>query len=214
VSFSGLDGSGKSSQAAALRDTLDRLGYDAIVHWSSVSQHGALLHFLVGTARWALRRGRRGGGGVSRDADPAKAFRQGNPLVGIGWTLLVALMNAYGQARGVNRHLWLGRVVICDRYVLDSKVHLRYAYGEERSYAVHLALIRLLSPRPDVSFFLDVSAETATARKPDYELRENMRLAHLYREESVAFAARRIDAGRPRGEICAEVADVVWGALA
>jgi thymidylate kinase len=214
VSFSGLDGSGKSSQAAALRDTLDRLGYDAVVHWSSVSQHGALLHFLVDTARWALRRGRRGGGGVSQDDDPAKAFRQGNPVAGIGWTLLVALMNAYRHARGVNRHLWLGRVVICDRYVLDSKVHLRYAYGEERSYAVHLALIRLLSPRPDISFFLDVSAETATARKPDYELRENMRLAHLYREESVAFATRRIDAGRPRGEICAEVADAVWGALA
>lgn len=31
VAFSGLDGAGKSSQAAGLRDTLERLGYDAVV---------------------------------------------------------------------------------------------------------------------------------------------------------------------------------------
>jgi thymidylate kinase len=104
-------------------------------------------------------------------------------------------------------------VVICDRYILDSKVQLRYDYGESRRFAFQMWLIRLLSPKADRSFLLDVSPETASARKADYDLSENARRARLYAEESSRLGVRRVDAERPRCEVCAELAADVWSAL-
>jgi thymidylate kinase len=216
VTFSGLDGSGKSSQARALCDILDRLGFDTVVEWSSLSQHPVILHALTSFAGWALRRRGRveqaTSAGSERDA-ATKALRTRSRFVSFAWSVLVALANAYEQSRAVNRHLWRGRVVICDRYTLDSKVHLRYAYGDSRSYGVEVALIRRLSPRPDASYFLDISAETATGRKPDYGLVDNARRAALYREESGTFGTKRLDGERPAAEVCAAVAEQVWALL-
>jgi thymidylate kinase len=225
VTLSGLDGAGKSSQATALRDALDRLGFSAVVEWSSLSSHPPLLHAATGVAKWLLRTLDRARSRGSAPADPVaagpqgaadvgKALRQRSALARLVWTTLVALANARSQSRAANRHLWRGRVVVCDRYTLDSKVHLRYAYGEERKYRFQTALIRLLSPRPDRSYFLDVSAETATRRKQDYELNENLRRARLYQEEHGALGARRIEGERPPEEICAEIAEDVWSLLA
>jgi len=42
IAFSGLDGAGKSTQALALRDTLDRLGYDATIVWTRIIWDDAL----------------------------------------------------------------------------------------------------------------------------------------------------------------------------
>jgi thymidylate kinase len=212
VTLSGLDGAGKSSQAASLRDALDRLGYDAVVEWSSLSQHPPLLHAITGAFRWLLRR--RGGGAPSEETGgPGRDLRQRSRLVTFAWSTLVALTNATSQARAANRHLWRGRVVICDRYSLDSKVHLRYAYGEERRFRFQTALIRLLSPRPDAAYLLDVSAETASGRKHDYPLEENARRCRVYREEAEGLGVRRLDGERPREVICAELANEVWALL-
>ena len=118
------------------------------------------------------------------------------------------------QARAVAPHLWRGRVVICDRYTLDSKVHLRYAYGEERAFGFQAALIGHLSPRPDLAYLLDVSPETASTRKRDYPLEENARRGNLYLEEAEGLGVRRLDGERPREEICAQLAREVWDFLA
>src|SRR5439155_7587165 len=56
ITLSGLDGAGKSSQATALRHALDRLGHDAVVEWSSLSQHPPLLHAITKAVRWVLGR--------------------------------------------------------------------------------------------------------------------------------------------------------------
>jgi len=130
------------------------------------------------------------------------------------WATVVSVTNGWGQRRATVRHLRAGRVVVCDRYTLDSAVHLRYRYGETHRRRLQVWLIRLLSPTPLRSFYLDVPAETALARKADhYGLEQLRRQLPLYREESREHGARRLDGERPQAELCAEIAVDVWARL-
>jgi hypothetical protein len=93
-------------------------------------------------------------------------------------------------------------------------VHLRYRYGEARRFRVQALLVRLLSPRAVCSFFLDVPAQTALARKAEqYDFDQLSGQVRLYREEHERLGIRRLDGERPRDELCAEIAAEVWLAL-
>jgi thymidylate kinase len=218
VTFSGLDGAGKSLQATSLQASLDRLGHPAVVEWTSLAAHPPPLEAITwGLGLLArLRRSSRApdGGRGATPADPVKALRQRSPVVSSAWSTLVTVSNGLTHFRTASRHLWLGRHVICDRYMLDSEVHLRYAYGEARRFALQSALIRLLSPRPDRAYLLDVSGDEATRRKQEYSVEDNRRRAQLYRDHHARLGVRRIDGTRPPGEICAEIAEDVWRLLA
>ncbi|MDQ3881515.1 MAG: hypothetical protein M3295_10655, partial [Chloroflexota bacterium] len=135
IAFSGLDGAGKSTQAVALRDTLDRLGYDATVVWTRIMWDDALWRValpvkaalerslrILASLRSPLRsdvaghRGPRGGAEVD---DRVKRLREGSGLATHAWTLVIALTNAVSQRRLTWAAVWRGRVIICDRYMLD-----------------------------------------------------------------------------------------------
>jgi thymidylate kinase len=216
VSLSGVDGSGKTSQALALVGTLERLGYEAVTEWTRLSYNPSLdvIAFPVKALVRLVRR--RPGRGAREDpaADPAKELRRQSALVSHAWALIVALANASSQRRVTRRHLRRGRIVVCDRYSLDSAVHLRYRYGEKRGFRLQALVVRLLSPRPLRSFFLDVPAPIALGRKPEqYDLDQLARQVRLYSEEHKVLGARRLDGERPRDELCAEIATDVWLAL-
>jgi thymidylate kinase len=125
-------------------------------------------------------------------------------LLGHGWTMMLALANAFAQRRRVLRHTGRSRIVLFDRYTLDSVVILRHLWGSERRFPTWL--IRTLSPRPLCSFLLDVRAETALERKRDQWNLENLQgLAELYRAEAPHLGVRRLDGERPREELTAEI---------
>jgi thymidylate kinase len=132
--------------------------------------------------------------------------------VTFGWSLIVVLYMTFRTARRVWPAVLRGRVVVCDRYVLDSAVHLRYEYGEEYRYGVQTRLLRVAGPAP-LAFFLDLPPEEASVRKPDYDLTENARRTAIYRAMAERLGARRIDAELPRDQICSEVARAVWDSL-
>ena len=220
VTLSGLDGSGKSTQAEALRDSLERLGHPAVLVWTSVTAHGAL-PAVAGIVRGVLRlTGRRRAaepgqraGGPPAGADPGRRLRQRSRLLGGAWIGFVALTNGWWQSRATRGHLLRGRVVLCDRWLLDSYVHMRYAYGEERSYRWALALIRALSPRPARSYLLDVSPAVASHRNQEYSPPDIERRARYYREGYEALGVRRLDGELPVDELCQLIARDVAGAL-
>jgi thymidylate kinase len=213
VSFSGVDGSGKSSQALALLNTLERLGYETATEWTRLSYNPSL-DVVAYPVKALVRVVRRPEPGTEPDADPGKEFRRRSALVSHAWALIVAIANASSQRRATRSHLHRGRIVVCDRYSLDSAVHLRYRYGEARRFRVQALLVRLLSPRAVCSFFLEVPAQTALARKAEqYDLDQLSRQVRLYREEHERLGIRRLDGERPRDELCAEIAAEVWLAL-
>ncbi len=218
IAFSGLDGSGKSTQVERLTATLNALGYPTVAIWTSLAAHPSLAR--VAAPVRALLGQRRHPEGVEElwppageDEDRLTLMRERSPLLQLAWTTFVATMNAWWQARAVRSHVLRGRIVVCDRYTLDSLVHLRYRYGAERRYRLQLAIIRALSPRPLRAYLLDVSPLTARARNREYTPAQIELRARLYREEHTGLGVRRLDGERAREELAEEIALEVWSAL-
>src|SRR5438128_9414244 len=117
VSLSGLDGAGKSSQAAALCDELERLGYEAVVVWTPLGANplvdrvslGArralhLLSWIGPLGRLERRLAEEGGSLVARPGEAGVRAR-GHAVLAGGWATFVALVNAVAQRRSALRHL-------------------------------------------------------------------------------------------------------------
>lgn len=226
VSFSGLDGAGKSSQAEALRDALVRLGWDATIQWTRLEWTTLWENRWLGVIGWPARTGlalvarARSRGRRSAEASPdttaltPAAVRERSNVIANVWVAIVALAHASAQRRETRPHLQRGSVAICDRYTLDSAAHLRFRYGERRAFRPQIRLVERLSPRPLRAYFLDVPPETAFARKAEqYSLEDLTRQARLYREEAEALGVRRLDGESLREELCALIAEDVWRAL-
>lgn len=208
VTLSGIDGSGKSTQAERLRGTLAATGIDAVVEWNRLS-HDRWLDALARPAKKLLGRGKPSGapssGGSGGPVDPA-----GGPLRSL-WVVVVALANALAHVRSVRRHTLAGRVVICDRYVLDSVVHLRAHYPPGAGQRLAVALVRRLSPRPRAAFLLDVPAALAAERKPRPGREERLaREAAAYRAECDRLGVVRLDGTLPPDELAAAIARETW----
>ena len=128
--------------------------------------------------------------------------------------MVVAFANAYTQRRRTRLHLRAGRWAICDRYTLDSVVHLRYRYGEARRFGFQKSLVLLLSPKPIACYFLAVPPELALERKPEqYDLKQLALQASLYEAEYARLGWKRLDGRRPREELCEEIARDLWTKL-
>jgi thymidylate kinase len=222
VAVSGLDGSGKSFQAEALRATLARLGIAASVVWSPLG--GNFLLAAIGVPAKALLRtipGLRGTGLAAKSAAGSvmsspgaiEAGRARGYAVRRAWATLVMFLNALSQRRRIARRAIRGGVVIFDRHALDAVVRARFLYGSAGGTGLQRWVALHIAPRPRFSYFLDVPPDTAFDRKPpDWSRAHLAQQAQIYREEYAAFGARRLDGERPRDELCAEIAAEVWNA--
>jgi thymidylate kinase len=221
IALSGIDGSGKSTQAALLARALDLLGHPATVEWSRITYEPALR--VIGGAprtllRWWHGRGRPAppsvdGGAADEDAgaSAAAALRLRRPGLNQVWALVVAVVHGTAQRRALRPHLRQGRLVVRDRYVLDAMVQLDDVYGRQQAVPVQLALLRRLCPTPVAAFWLDVDPEEAFRRKPEeYTAEELAAHRHGYESAHEQLGVVRVDAGRPAEVIAAEVARHVW----
>lgn len=208
VAVCGLDGAGKSSQAAVLVASLEALGQPATVRWTRLAS-GRSLDAVSRPLKRVLRVLRRrpprkvvGDVHPSRIASPEQALRQSSAWMTWVWAMYVATANGLAQRRSTRSDLLAGCSVVCDRWTLDSAVHLRYRYGEDRRFAAQVRVIRLLSPRPTLTVFLDIPAETAYERKDDhYDASQLRRQERLYHQEHVQHGAMRLDGTLPPEEL-------------
>lgn len=221
IAISGIDGSGKSLQARALVDTLERLGHPAGTVWAPLASEAwldRLARPVKGVlARVPRRRARGSGAGSARRGSastPGRELRQQSPTLTSAWATIVAVANAWSLGRSALGHGWAGRVVVADRYHLDSAVRMRFYYGEKLGFGLQRRLVGALSPRARRAFFLDVTPVASAARKDDGWTTEELAVqARLYREEHLRFGAVRLDGERSPAEVCAEVGERTWRAL-
>lgn len=228
VALSGIDGSGKSTQAEALAAALRDLGHDAVVEWSRIT-YDSNLRVIARPAKFVL-------GAVTRlrgkplaapTDDPstrppkrpedaaARALRARYPVLNRLWAAVVATVHAAGQRRVLTSHMREGRVVVRDRYVLDSAVQLRQLYGHRHGVDFAIRLVEWICPQPSVSFWLDVPAEVAYARKPEeFSVEQLAARRPLYEAELERLGVTRLDGARPMEELCAEIARESWRSLA
>jgi len=222
VALSGLDGAGKSSQARALQATLERLGIPATIVWSRIAWSDRLWKaavpakkVLTRLATLTPRRSRRAGhaGSPATPADPIGTLRERSSLLTGVWTTVIALENALMHRSQSIRLVRRGTVVICDRYTLDSIVGLRTSYGAQRHFRFQTTLMRLVAPRPRAAYLLDVTPQTALARKGEYDLATLGEQARFYHDDCERIGVRRLDGELPQEQLCAEIALNVWQTL-
>jgi thymidylate kinase len=164
VSFSGVDGAGKSTQIEALRSYLEVRGVRV-----------RILRFWDDIATMAPLREQAGhrvfGGEKGIGAPGAPVKRRDKNVRGwlmTGLRLLIYFLDALSLRR-VYRSVVRSGVdfVIFDRYMYDELANLDLDRGGMKTYA--RAILRLV-PQPGVSFVLDADPEAARARKPEYPL--------------------------------------------
>ena len=223
VALSGLDGSGKSTQARLLVAALQDAGLDAVVLWDRISYSDALLR-LTTPLRAVLRLLPRATDRLAADVvlprndDPdgpyavpddhraLRGLRERVPMLTPLWVTLVVVLHAVPLRRSTLREARRGRVVVRDRYLLDSVVHLRARYGSS-GLRPQRALLHRAAPLPLAAFYLDLPPDVAYARKPEEHpvsaLEEHRA---LYLEHAASLGVTVVPADRPAEQVAAEVA--------
>ncbi len=161
IAFSGIDGSGKTTQVKLLQDQLRRNGFETSKMWSRWRPLLSLPLLFV------LRKS----GQVSvHKADflsIVEFHAIKNQSVASLWCFATQLENFLKISVKIIIPLTLGRAVICDRYVLDLMVDgVSDLHDSPTEIRFGFKLLRLL-PRPDRAFLIDIDAESAFKRKPD-----------------------------------------------
>lgn len=141
ITFEGIDGCGKSTQAALLADHFERLGR-RVLH---TFEPGATP--LGREIREIFLKGGKG------ELDPTTE------------TLLMAADRAHHVHAVIRAALMEGTVVICERYTDSMEAY--QGYGDKISLDVVRALNEIATGglTPDVTFLLDLPPEIALARK-------------------------------------------------
>lgn len=165
VSFSGIDGAGKSTQIEALCRHLKELGipftlytfWDNIVVLSSLRENMSLKAF-------------QGDKGIGSPDQPIT--RRDKNVTSWRMTavrLFLYLLDAFSLCVAISSSVDSGtsEFLIFDRYIYDELANLPLSNPAVRLY---IRLLMKFIPRPDVAFLVDADPEAATRRKPEYPL--------------------------------------------
>jgi dTMP kinase len=185
VVFEGLDQSGKQTQAERLRDRLVAAG--RTVRLLDFPSYDTAIGAEIGRA-------------LKGERDYAADTMQ-----------LLYVANRFEWKPEIERELAKGTVVVCDRY-LASSVAYGEAFGLDGQW---LSEIQRYLPQPDLTVLLDidpqVSASRKTANRDKYErdLALLARVRDSYLRQASAPRWLRLDAGRDRDAVAADVVDAV-----
>ena len=185
VVFEGLDQSGKQTQAERLRDRLVAAG--RTVRLLSFPSYDTHIGAEIGRA-------------LKGERDYAADTMQ-----------LLYVANRFEWKPEIERELAEGTVVVCDRY-LASSVAYGEAFGLDGAW---LSEIQRYLPQPDLTVLLDIEPQVSASRKTadrdkyerDLALLARVRESYLRQASSPGWL--RLDAGRDRDAVAAEVYSAV-----
>jgi thymidylate kinase len=162
ISFSGLDGAGKSTQIANLRATLAQLGLrdSLLAFWDDVV---VLVRYREGFVHKVYKSER----GIG---EPGKPVNRRDKNVRHWYLSLLRHGLYFLDAVNLRRVVSCARragadVVILDRYIYDELSNLPLGNPLTRRFC---RFVHSLVPRPDIAYLLDADPEAAHARKPEY----------------------------------------------
>lgn len=195
ISFSGLDGSGKSTQIDNLMAHLHKLGMKTVrlAFWDDVvvgtKYREGFVHKVYGSEQGVGEPGKP----VNRKDKNVRKWYLSLARHGLYLLDAIHLCEVVARARRGDPD-----VVIVDRYIYDQLANLPLDHVASRWFA---RAVHAFVPRPDVAYVLDADVEAARARKPEYPVEfmhksraAYMKLAEILRTLTVVPALALDDA--------------------
>ena len=176
VTFSGLDGAGKSTLIERLKATLEQRGHRVTVF--HMNDHIGLYAYAraVRDRVFGAVPQHNGNGNGNGQRGLVRSFRNAVLWSKVlrRWIYPVDLLVFLAYRFAIETVG--GRILIMDRYFYDTLVDV--ADGRRWTW---LRLLERVTPTPDVPILLDISPEDSFARKGEYSVPYLARRAHAYR---------------------------------
>jgi len=196
LTFEGIDGSGKSTQARLLAETLRAAGHDVVLTREPGGSPGAE----------EIRR-------LVLEGDPDRWSAETEIL------LFTAARRDHLE-RTIEPALAAGRVVICDRFADSTRMYQGLSRGDLRQLVDQLHAL-MIGREPDLTLLVDMDPETGLSRAKgrqgseerfeDFgpELQQRMRAGFLDLAREYAHRFRIIDGNRDMDSVAADVTEIV-----
>lgn len=200
LTFEGIDGSGKSSQARMLADHLRGLGHDVVLTREPGGSAGAEeIRSLV----------------LEGDPDRWSAETE---------ILLFTAARRDHLERTIRPALAEGKVVICDRFADSTRMYQGLSRGDLRGLVDQLHDL-MIGREPDMTILIDMDPETGLSRAKgrqgteerfeDFglDLQQQMRAGFLALADEYSDRFRVVDGNRDMDSVAQDVTDIVLQAL-
>lgn len=218
ICFTGIDGSGKTTQAQLLVDWLASRGIKSLYVWS----RGEVLiirRILLFIGRRAL------GTSTNKIASDKNSYHQYQSQksklmeyspVRTLWSVMTYVEHLVQINLDIRRKMREGYIVVCDRYQWDSCVDLavlNHKSPEWLSNKLNRFMWKFI-PWPAVTFFIDIPAEEAVRRKHDIPSWDYVhKRAELYNYLAKYYAMSVIDGCEDIAMIRGRIIDTVENIL-
>lgn len=173
ITFEGIDGCGKSTQARLIAAALEAAGHDV------------------------LRLREPGGVKISEQIraillDPANA-----EMGDVCELLLYEAARAQLVHQVIRPALAAGKTVVCDRFCDSTTAYQAFADGLDRNMVSQANELAVDGCRPDLTFVFDLPVEDALRRRSGREAEDRLELKGLEFQERVAAGFRAVAADEP-----------------
>ncbi len=161
ISFSGLDGSGKSTQIEGAATWLEARGWRVrrLTFWDDVA---VATRYREGFVHKVYKSEQ----GIGRPGRPVK--RRDKNMRGMHLALarhVLHLFDTFHLRRVIMRERRACDVILMDRYIYDELANLPLNSRLSRAF---IRLATRIAPQPDLALLLDADPEAARDRKPEY----------------------------------------------